>query len=265
MPSEALGRTMVGKPAAVAQPRRQRDPRPCAPGVANAVDRAGQAQAPRGVEQELAQPVRALAVAPVADPHEVGLGLHVRARREDPRVGRLVPGPRAPRPAALDIDAPDDLAEGEHAVVCAQVEAGHRARLRGRAVVRVVKEQPVAARALAVRADAGDELRVAPLVHEHEIGAVERHVEVERRQVVGRARELRERAREVLLARAPVLRHEIRPAPSAGGLEHAHVVAAIEQLGRDAAQEVRVAVVPVADQRVAEDDDPHAATGTSSS
>ena len=52
---------------------------------------------------------------------------------------------------------------------------------------------------------------------------------------------------------------EVGAAPAGGGLEGADLVALGHQLAGDAAQEVGVAVVPAGDERVAEDDDPHAA------
>jgi hypothetical protein len=55
-------------------------------------------------------------------------------------------------------------------------------------VVRVVEQQLVPAGGVAVPADAVDELVVAPLVDDHEVGTVERYVEVERGEVVRHAR-----------------------------------------------------------------------------
>jgi hypothetical protein len=54
-----------------------------------------------------------------------------------------------------------------------------------------------------------------------------------------------------------VVADEVRAAPAVARLVHAHLVPAREQLGDDAAQEVRVAVVPVGGERVDEEDDPH--------
>jgi hypothetical protein len=83
------------------------------------------------------------------------------------------------------------------------------------------------------------------------------HVGLQR--VVDLAAQLRERALHVVDRAAALVDHEVGAAPRVERLEHAHVVAAVEQVGHDAAQEVRVAVVPVAHQRVAQDDYPHRA------
>jgi hypothetical protein len=53
---------------------------------------------------------------------------------------------------------------------------------------------------------------------------------------------------------------EVPAAPAVTRLEDTDVVAEREQLTRDPAEEVRVAVVPVGDERVVEERDLHAAT-----
>ena len=138
------GTAWFGQPAAVLDaglgeraPRRLR--------VAHAVDARAQAERPHRLEQELLELGRALVVAPVADPDEVALARDAGLRPEDARVGRLVPGPRAPGPAAGEVEVAEDRAEGEHAVVGREIVPRDRLGVGDRAVVRVVEEQAVAA------------------------------------------------------------------------------------------------------------------------
>src|SRR5207237_9355687 len=89
---EELGDPLVRDPAAVAQAG-EADLQPRRARVADAVDRPAQAQPAGRLEQEAVQLGAALAVAPVADPDQVGLGLEPPERVEDAGVGGLVPGP----------------------------------------------------------------------------------------------------------------------------------------------------------------------------
>jgi hypothetical protein len=168
-----------------------------------------------------------------------------------------VPRPRALGPAALEVEVADDAAVGEDPVVVAQVVTTHRLRSRGRPVVRVVEEEPEAAPASAVGADAGDEVRVVPLVDEDEVCAVEGRAQVERRELVLDALESREGAAELVERRLPLLGQEAQAAPAAARLVDGHFVAALRQLTDDPAQEVGVPVVPVGDERVVEEDGAH--------
>jgi hypothetical protein len=99
-------------------------------------------------------------------------------------------------------------------------------------------------------------------VDEDEVGAVERLAEVGGGARVGLGREAGvgpPPAEEPGLA---VVADEVLAAPAGRGLERPDLVAAGQQLARDAAQEVGVAVVPAGLERVAEQDDPHAAAAT---
>jgi hypothetical protein len=177
---------------------------------------------------------------------------------EEAGVGGPVPGPGAGGPAAFDVDAADHLAVGEDAVVVEEVVAGHLLRGGGGAVVGVVEEQLVAVVPGAVGADPGDQLGLVPLVDEDEVGLVEGGVDVEFPRVVGSGLEVREGAGELAQRLLAVLALEVGAAPAVGRFVDRHLVPAVLQLGGDAAEEVGVAVVPVGDQRVGEDDDLHA-------
>jgi hypothetical protein len=106
-----------------------------------------------------------------------------------------------------------------------------------------------------VLADRAHELGRVPLVHEHEIGTVERGVEIDVGGVVQLAPECRVGGPVRLDGVGAALRDEVRDAPRVARLEHGDREPAREQLGDDAAEEVRVAVVPVGAQGVHEEHD----------
>src|SRR3954454_23387790 len=111
-------------------------------------------------------------------------------------------------------------------------------------MVRVVKEQAEPVRPRTVEADSADDLAVVPFVDEDEVGAFENRLDIDRRRVIERAAELRKRLLALAQRAIAMCLDEVLPAPAAGRLEDPEVVAAREQLPRDSAQEVRVAVVP---------------------
>jgi hypothetical protein len=93
-------------------------------------------------------------------------------------------------------------------------------------------------------------------VHEDCVGAFDRLGDVQPAPV-HLALQLRERERELPQGALAVAADEVVPRPRVLGLVHPHVVPARDELAHDAAQEVRVAVVPVRDERVDEEDEPH--------
>ena len=116
----------------------------------------------------------------------------------------------------------------------------------------------------AVGADPGDESGLVPLVHEHEVGALQRPVEVELRPEHRRA-EAGIKFAEALQPGLAVVPEQVVAAPGAGRLEGGDVVSVKLQLPQHAAQEVRVAVVPAGGKRVREGDDLNAAAARRSS
>lgn len=72
--------------------------------VAHAIDSGAQAQFARRAQQKLVQLGGALLIAPVADPDQIALRRRCGERAEEPRVGRLVPDPGAPRPALAQVE-----------------------------------------------------------------------------------------------------------------------------------------------------------------
>ena len=139
-----------------------------------------------------------------------------------------------------------------------QVVRRHLIRRGDGAVVRVVEEQPISAAAMPVFPHPADKFVVAPLVHDHEVGAVKGFVEVERVQVVRGARDRRVRELEHLDRPFAVLAAEVHEAPRVARLVNADVVAALAERAHDSAEEVGVAVVPAGQERVIEHHDAHA-------
>jgi hypothetical protein len=72
--------------------------------------------------------------------------------------------------------------------------------------------------------DPRDELRVVPLVHDHEVDPFERGAEIEPLPVVEHAAQLREALRERAHGGRTVLLNELRAAPAVARLVHRHRV-----------------------------------------
>ena len=256
--AEDLGDAVVGQPAGEVRPGLA-DPRQGLVRVADAVDPRPQAEAADRLQQKMLQLDAALAVAPVADPDQVAVqdGRRLGRRPEQRHIGGLVPGPDAPAPAARKVDLADRLAEGQHAVIAVELEAGDLAVAGQGAVVGVVEQQAIAAAAQPMPADRRHQRRLVPLVHDDEVGPREAGVEVERRRVVGGGAQAREGGGEGRLGVEPCLGLQVAPAPAVQRLEHLDGMAAGLQLADDAAQEMGVAVVPAGNQGVDEEDDAH--------
>ena len=217
--------------------------------------RAPAARAPAtGSMQELAELLRALVVAPVADPDQVA-GSSSPASADGTRAcppPRARSMPRAPS-RRCQVEVADHAAVGEHAVVVAQIVRAPSPS--GSVTLRWCvswKNSRYAATRCAMLADAPHQLVRIPLVHEHH----DRRRRAPRRgravEVVEAAAELRDRPRANSRdRRVAVLAHEVPQAPAVARLvDRARRARASTQLRRDAAQEMRVAVVPVGDQRM---------------
>jgi hypothetical protein len=255
---EDFRRVVVRQPSAVGDAR-ARQPLARRRGIADAIERRAEAERFHWRDQKFLQLRRPLIVAPVADPHHVAVcRACVRLRVKAPLVGCFVPRPRAICPAALEIEIPEGVAEREYAVVAAQVVSGHARRIGHRTVMRVVEQQSIRRRATMVRTDRGHERRLGPLVDHHEIGIAQRGVEVDRFPLVRLAAQTRIGAMEAGDRLVAVIAMQVGAAPAVERLQHAHLVSAIQQLAHHAAEEMRVAVIPVRDERVVEHHDAHA-------
>src|SRR3546814_14747880 len=94
------------------------------------------------------------------------------------------------------------------------------------------------------------ELRLGPLVHDDHVRAVEHIVQVEIVEAVGRRPQIGEGTVEAVDRLRAVLRHQMAPRPAVERLADANLVSSALQLANDAAQEMRIAVVPVGNPRV---------------
>jgi hypothetical protein len=101
------------------------------------------------------------------------------------------------------------------------------------------------------------EPRVAALVHDDDVHAVEGSIEIEGREIERSRRD--ERVRPPHRGERPgsLLGQQISHAPSVRRFEGADFVAAGRELGRDAAEKVRAAVVPIRQERMTEDCQAH--------
>ena len=210
-------------------------------------------------------------VVEVAHPDEVGEGRGLEAGAavaaiEDAQVGGGRPevhGVRTPR--AARVGAGEHLVAHEGGVVTVELERVPPRAVAERAVVAVVKKQPVRTARRAVRADRGDQRRIGPLVYEHDVGARERALEVGLAGAVATRAQRGEARGEGDDGRLALVGEEAPAAPALFGLVDVDGVSRRLQLADDAAQEVSGVVAPVGRERVAEDDGLHWLTSTGAS
>ena len=120
--------------------------------IAHAVDRRFKFQAYHGSHQELAQLFAALAVAPVANPHQSrSLAISGRGQKTRCRPPRATPHPLGPAPPQVNFR--DRAAIREHAIVAGEIVSADALRLGDGSMVRIVEEQTIVAVAPAVRAN----------------------------------------------------------------------------------------------------------------
>src|ERR1051326_3461341 len=114
----------------------------------------------------------------------------------------------------------------------------------------------------AVFSKASHEVVGIPFVNQDEIGAREFGLEVDSSGRVELAAQIRECGVKVLDGTGSRLGDQVLPAPAVFRLQDAEMVAAIDQLGGNAAEKMGVAVVPIGNERVGEDDYAHAFSGS---
>src|SRR5690625_1346522 len=112
----------------------------------------------------------------------------------------------------------------------------------------------------AMPTDGRNDLGCGPFMDDDEIGTVQRTVEIILPRI-GIPTERRETAREIRFCTGRS-RAEIGATPAILGLPCDALVSACNQLGQHAPEEMRIAMIPVRDQRMGEPGDPHQA-GTS--
>src|SRR3954471_6958699 len=94
-------------------------------------------------------------------------------------------------------------------------------------------------------ADPRDEFMRIPLVHDSQVRVPKEPVNIELDRVVDLAAHPRVGAMKPADGVWAMVAQEIAAAPAVDRLQHANVVAAVEQFGHDTAKKVRVAVIPV--------------------
>ncbi|HEY0337688.1 MAG TPA: hypothetical protein VGC70_10150, partial [Burkholderiales bacterium] len=121
-----------------------------------------------------------------------------------------------------------------------------------------MKKQSVIGHLLPVLADPPHQRGIVPFVHQNEVGTIERLIEIKRAAVVAPAAKHGIGVRKARERRFSVLARQVEYAPRIGRLVDIYIMPASDELAADAAQEVRIAVIPIGDQRVTENYDAHA-------
>ena len=161
------------------------------------------------------------------------------------------------RPAGREVPLLEDRAERQDAIIAVQLEGAERSRVGHRSMMRIVEQEREAAAGSAAPAERRNQLWTAPLVHQHEPGALQRCVQIGQHARVGLGCELGIGAPPFFQGLRAVITREIRPAPAVDRLKRARLMPFRLQRTDDPAQEVRVAVVPVGDEGVREENEAH--------
>ena len=201
--------------------------------------------------QKFAELDGALLIAPIADPHEVALLADLGVGTKQGQIGRLVPGEDLPAPAMPPIGVAQHIAKGEHPVETVEIESGNRLPVSHHPMMRIVEQQQIPPTAATMRGDALDQGRLVPFMHQHDIGAVERPIQIEPCGVVDGDRQIGIGLAPRFERRLALLGNQIAGAPPIRRLERPDRDAAALTFAEHAAQEMRVAVVPVGSQRMA--------------
>ena len=207
------------------------------------MDAGAELQLRHGLDQELVQLGAALAVAPIADPDQIVGPLDLRQRMIQRDIGGFVPGEDPVGPAELQIDLPKHLAEGEHAVESVEIELRKLVGRADRTVMGIVKEQGEGRTLRPPAPDLRDQIGRIPFMHDDEIGAIKRPVEIEA-GIVAADVDAGEERRDVVHGMTAAFADRVQPAPAVDGFEHDDLVPERMELARIATQEMRVAVVP---------------------
>jgi hypothetical protein len=107
-------------------------------------------------------------------------------------------------------------------------------------------------------ADPLDPLRLVPFVHDDDIRAIEHPLQIERSRVVANAFQFRKGGMKVRHRSCALLFEKMHQAPGVRRLIDIDLVATMQQFADDAAQEMRVTVIPIRNQGVIEEYEFHA-------
>ena len=146
----------------------------------------------------------------------------------------------------------------KHAIIGGKIVSRHCSRVGDAPVMRIVKIQAEPGVVRTILADPADQIVRVPFMDDGYASVLQCLGDVEVGFVVERAADMwveQPKVREGLFS---MVSQEIGQAPAAARLEDADVVSPIDQFGCDAAQKVRVAVIPVGQERVGEDYETHA-------
>ena len=227
-------------------------------GIANAMDVERQMRVLRRFQQIVDKLRAALAVTPVADPDQA-LAVVLRHRwMKAPNVGGFVPDEHAIAPAPAVVNVGERRSERQNPVIGIKIVGAHLVGSGDCAVVGIVEQQSETTAARAQPPECRDQFRIIPFVDDDEVRAPSLR-RAFFRAAVGAGAEFRISGSEGAQPLFAMVLEKIGKAPRTFGLEHTNVVPARNKVAENAAQEMRIPVVPARAQRMGEIDDPHAA------
>src|SRR3954452_18305257 len=203
----------------------------------------------------------ALSVSPITDPDQIVGRRDLRQRPIQPGIGGLMPGERPVGPTEPQINLPQHFAEHQDAIEAVQVEARQFVRCSDCAMMCVMEKQREWRGLCSTLADASDQIRRVPFMHNHQIGTVQGAVEIHRRAVLPDLDAGQESL--CLLERLyATVANGVEAAPSVGRLIDDHLMTKLTHLARKAPQKMRVSVIPAGCDCMIEQDPFHACTST---
>lgn len=158
----------------------------------------------------------------------------------------------------FQIDFPDRLSVGQDTIVRGKVVFLDTGGGGDGAVVRIVEEQFEVIALAPEGSDARYQFVLVPLMNYHEIRFGQSLVKIQILQLIKFGREQRIRAAKVAYRGVPIFRPQILQAPVSRRFVNDNLVAPLNELGGVAAEEMRVAVIPVRQERLIEEDYFHA-------
>src|SRR3954447_2932211 len=170
-----------------------------------------------------------------------------------------MPGERPVGPTEAQIDLPQYLAEHEHAIEAIQVEARQLVRCGDCAMMCVMEKKREWRALCSTLADASDQIRRVPFMHNHQIGTMQGAVEIHRRAVLP---DLDAGQESLCLPQRlyAAVANGVEAAPSVGRFIDNHLVPELTQLARNTAEKMGVAVIPAGCDCMVEQDAFHACT-----
>src|SRR4051812_48008451 len=123
-----------------------------------------------------------------------------------------MPHPHAPRPSSDKVPLANGGTIRQDTVVIAELVSRHRGGIRHGPMMCVVEEEMIICPP-PMCPNAGDKLWWVPFVHDHELGTVERGIEIERFRIVCRYRQIRIGRSEHLYGAGTGVLDQIRYAP----------------------------------------------------